>query len=1343
MSDSAAGVDDPKHRPAATEVRVALVMTGGVSLAVWIGGVAAELYRAYHKDGLYELLLDELRSDITIDVISGASAGGLNGVFLGAALSRNLTVDEFSQLREVWLSTGSIKALLRSPRENNPPSLMKGDDYFQVQIENVLRGWLRSRKSALSDLKNGLDVIMTATAISPQIVQRADDLGNVISEPVHRARFHFTADDLAEDPDVLARQMALAARTSASFPGAFEAAFISIGDDPDEIDMTGLASFDRSTWAMDGGVLANKPVSPALDVLRRRTSPRHGRRLLLYVNPDPGQGAVAVDAKRSSPPTMLSVISNALLTLPSVESIAADITEIKEQNARLAVQRDSRYEIVGELTDQKLVELATMMYPLWLRKRTYDAIDQRLQNHFNEAGGDLSTPVDDDSSYLWQTLADRLRQVRVEMQWLGATFPELPELAGGEKWRFAYQPLEYIASIALDLFRRAIDLLPAASYDHSPRGDDGTTETEATRASLEGLRRTVQAVREALVLLRAVDTDYWSANLKAGPRPPASPTIAEEGQPPAVPSDEQRNASDFATRLYQRWPAAPDGFAGPEPDNPYRKREFRRRRTMWARFFLSIEIGFDETRKKDPDIDHPTTDAERTAFDWVKRPETHEMDDVRKLRDRLRVRELELARRLTQALIDCGSAVSTAVRIAEANESPSRPVTVTDSAASASAASERTHVEELGRRLTSGQSSGVAKASAGATGVDLVAALLRKLFALYIVHSMSEPIDETEVRLDFVQVSANADCPLDASRVAPSDKVAGLQLSHFASFYKESWRANDWMWGRLDGAASLVAALVEPSRVRQLFVDRDNAFGAFQRVATGEGVQPPLSVADTTELATRWTRATPLVNDELAALFGPNPVFRADGLKETHRALVAAFQLLIARDELIVVADSVKNSAHAGANFSPAAQVFTSSVRSARETESPTVESASTLPLKATRQLLSQCHVGRETLREEVGSDALTDTATTAAAVVAAAASGDRGGIKAFRHLFATARNVLLIVYMLAQNAIKRSKTAFALTQLLLVFGAGAIAIKISGGAVPTAVALLAVIVLIVWAVITAFTIGTGWALPPLLIMIVVIGWSSLDADDSRNAFGRLASDPLETGTFIADPSSADWRRSLPTVALCIVAAAALGSTILFILTRHKRAQTMRSAATLTPLTALFDRMTAALKRSDENPKDDDLQLEAASMFSVFVDRVRAVRRPTRKASNGIAWSLVAGLIGAPAIYFATKALLATSGHEWLVNWSTWLNEHQPWVVLFGLPLVFVLLSLASSGKRDVRDLFDDGKPKKAPPPGGVRRSFTDGSATRSVAWYRRVVPKSNVDAVQRSSLKTLARKYR
>ena len=64
---------------------LAVVLNGGVSLAVWISGVTLELYNlgvAGGSSDAYYPVLDLLRADARIDVIAGTSAGGLNGAFL-------------------------------------------------------------------------------------------------------------------------------------------------------------------------------------------------------------------------------------------------------------------------------------------------------------------------------------------------------------------------------------------------------------------------------------------------------------------------------------------------------------------------------------------------------------------------------------------------------------------------------------------------------------------------------------------------------------------------------------------------------------------------------------------------------------------------------------------------------------------------------------------------------------------------------------------------------------------------------------------------------------------------------------------------------------------------------------------------------------------------------------------------------------------------------------------------------------------------------------------------------------------------------------------------------------
>ena len=74
---------------------------------------------------------------------------------------------------------------------------------------------------------------------------------------------------------------------------------------------------------------------------------------------------------------------------------------------------------------------------------------------------------------------------------------------------------------------------------------------------------------------------------------------------------------------------------------------------------------------------------------------------------------------------------------------------------------------------------------------------LRRLLALEVAQLALGGAATMEQRVDLIQVSADAGNGLD-TRDRAEQKVAGLQLAHFGAFYKRSWRANDWMWGRHD-----------------------------------------------------------------------------------------------------------------------------------------------------------------------------------------------------------------------------------------------------------------------------------------------------------------------------------------------------------------------------------------------------------------------------------------------------------------------------------------------------------------------------------------------------------------
>ncbi|HVF04294.1 MAG TPA: DUF3376 domain-containing protein [Frankiaceae bacterium] len=67
-------------------------------------------------------------------------------------------------------------------------------------------------------------------------------------------------------------------------------------------------------------------------------------------------------------------------------------------------------------------------------------------------------------------------------------------------------------------------------------------------------------------------------------------------------------------------------------------------------------------------------------------------------------------------------------------------------------------------------------------------------------------------------------------------KLTGVGLYHFASFVKRSWRANGWMWGRLDGVDGLALAPLHPDRLKR---KHPNVADACAAVRPGEAEGSP------------------------------------------------------------------------------------------------------------------------------------------------------------------------------------------------------------------------------------------------------------------------------------------------------------------------------------------------------------------------------------------------------------------------------------------------------------------------------------------------------------------------
>jgi hypothetical protein len=101
-----------------------------------------------------------------------------------------------------------------------------------------------------------------------------------------------------------------------------------------------------------------------------------------------------------------------------------------------------------------------------------------------------------------------------------------------------------------------------------------------------------------------------------------------------------------------------------------------------------------------------------------------------------------------------------------------------------------------------------------------------KLFDLAATQRAMLPAEaDIEQSVELVQVSADTRSLLAPDWQTAQQKLTGMQFHHFGAFYKRSWRANDWMWGRLDGAGWLVHVLLDPRRVGRIVASRADTSG--------------------------------------------------------------------------------------------------------------------------------------------------------------------------------------------------------------------------------------------------------------------------------------------------------------------------------------------------------------------------------------------------------------------------------------------------------------------------------------------------------------------------------------
>lgn len=951
------------------EIRVAAVMNGGVSLAIWIGGVSQELNtlcRSTPGDGsVYGSLLDLVRSTARVDVIAGTSAGGINGAFL--ALAQVYRAD-LSSLGLLWADRGGLLDLLRPATAADPPSLMRGDEYFLPELraafEKICPPGATLPRATPAEAPISLTITTSLmTGVTRQFV---DDFGAPMTQAQHAGRL--VLERAAQKPDdPFARSdigavLALASRSTASFPGAFEPSFVPVGPvgaSGLRPDLTGIASFPVSRFVLDGGVLLNKPVRPALEAIARQPPGPQVRRVLAYVVPDPGELPAVVADAPDALPTFTQVMLDTLTRLPRAQAISAELDELRAHNEQVRTTRLLQPDALPLLAAQAPA-LAVALLPTYrvlrARRAALNVARRLLDIAAVPAVGAPPAFTPDELVAAFGADGPVLQR----------ELPFVPESLDPEAdgpWRWGIAPAERICWLLLDMLRRALSLAPVAATD--------------LRADLRRRRERAGGLADTLRAMRIDDDRFWH---DWALRLPAPPAVAEQ----------RRTAlAAWAGAALGAWPsldpAAPGG-------------------------------GRDEL--------------------------------------------LEGLERVTYALVDELVAAAVPLRTAAGKGAVAAPV----------------EAAQLTALLD-------ALALPGQANTVLPALLALEVASI----GLGLPAPDLPQDVQIVQISGETPNGFGGP-VGVAAKLAGVQLGHFGAFYKKSWRVNDWIWGRLDGATRMVQIVLGPARLRQLGLTSGYVLEQLRVIALGG------PGGDT--LAPAFEADRPKLVQELAFLDDPGAPL-PPSLPFCAMAVARRLQGEAVVEELPRLVSAVREDVrHGGARDR--------GVGLADDYEQARPADGGLAPDVALR-LFAHCDLALEQAAAEAGTDLFAKTVSRSAAVGISLADGKHSGLGPVRVITRSLRGLVLTLYALVYGATVGSRFGTAVVNGALAVGGALLAVALLDDHVPGVVAGLATVLVLAGLALAAlrsrawvFALVLGLPLTAVLALVLARdGGSALSGNAS------------------------------------------------------------------------------------------------------------------------------------------------------------------------------------------------------------------------------------------------------
>jgi patatin-related protein len=375
----------------------------GVTKEIWH---ATRASRAWHAgdplprgiDGVYARLFDTIgrERDLALrlipDILSGTSAGGINAVFLAQALITGQSLDALTRL---WLADADSDVLiapearpwgrlaklwawpvvwmaLRWPGAgvDDPAMARRTRAELRAKVSRLIRArWFRPPFSgiglsrlladafaAMAASTKGhvpepllppghpLDLVVTATDLAGHHAELALNSPPLVHEREHRVTIGFHTGAAAEGELAPTVELILAARATASFPGAFPPLTLPEIDSlaiERDLPWPGRDEFLKrimpERWhdgrmaeaaLIDGAVLNNRPFGEAVSALRDRPARREVDRRFVYIEPNPSPDA----PPRRAVPGFFTTIFASLSAIPREQPIRDNLEAITRQS---------------------------------------------------------------------------------------------------------------------------------------------------------------------------------------------------------------------------------------------------------------------------------------------------------------------------------------------------------------------------------------------------------------------------------------------------------------------------------------------------------------------------------------------------------------------------------------------------------------------------------------------------------------------------------------------------------------------------------------------------------------------------------------------------------------------------------------------------------------------------------------------------------------------------------------------------------------------------------------------------------------------------------------------------